>query len=378
MAPEISAQQNVGFLKNLTKLPPLPKVKVVMITGGAGFIGSWATRSLTLLYKDHYHIVAFDKLDVAGSLNNIRELEDCPNFSFERGDIRSPTDVFNCLRRHKVDAVIHFAALSHVDTSFNSSYEFSQTNFLGTHVLLEAVRLYGGVKHFIHVSTDEVYGEKTTEADHVEEDSLNPTNPYSASKAAAEMIVSAYVKSFGIPCIIVRSNNVYGPNQFPEKVIPKFAMLFLRGQKIPLYGHGRHTRRYLYATDAANAINFILHRGKIGHVYNIGTYDEISNRNLSSILLRLTRPVNGSINSNLNLDSWIQPTPDRPFHDRRYGVDFGKLSKLGWKQTVDLEKGLKETVEWYRVNGEEWWGPLDEELVPRETGFFRGKSKEQC
>jgi len=205
------------ILKGVTSYAPDPETKNIMITGGAGFIASWVVRHLTLTYPQAYNIVSFDKLDYCASLNNTNVLNKEPNFSFYNGDITCAEDVLSCLAKHEIDTVLHFAAQSHVDLSFGNSYEFTSTNVYGTHVLLECVRAYGRVKKFIHVSTDEVYGEVHDEADDLLEDTmLRPTNPYAASKAAAEMLVNAYHKSFKLPMIIVRSNNVYGPHQFPE------------------------------------------------------------------------------------------------------------------------------------------------------------------
>lgn len=247
---------------------------------------------------------------------------------------------------------MHFAAQSHVDLSFGNSYTFTHNNVLGTHVLLEC-SLAANVQRFIHVSTDEVYGEVATGAEDLLETAiLAPTNPYAASKAAAEMIVSAYAKSFKLPVIIVRSNNVYGPHQFPEKVIPKFSMLLSRNRKLCLHGDGSPTRRYLFASDAADAFDTIFHRGEVGQIYNIGSRDEIANKDLCLLLLDhfgIPRE---------NASDWIEFTPDRPFNDMRYAVDAAKISALGWTQKTSFEVGLKLTVDWYRTFGETWWGDI--------------------
>lgn len=317
-----------------------------------------------MLYSNDYHIVCFDTLDVCSSLNNIRALNDCPNFSFVRGDICSAKDVRGCFSKFGVDAVIHFAALTHVDTSFDAGRDFAGTNFLGTLNLLEAARDFP-IKRFVHMSTDEVYGEIPPGGeDHIETSPLIPTNPYSGSKAAAEMMVCAYAKSFRIPTVVVRCNNVYGPNQFPEsmqsltslnlvritnngpsEIIPKFLVLLLRGQKVPLYGHGRQTRRFIFGGDVANAINYIFHRGEVDGVYNIGTYDEISNRELTRHLVDLIeeKRLGHGRASGYELEDYIETVDDRPFHDRRYGVDFKRLKALGWTQKVRLDDGLRRT-----------------------------------
>ncbi|KAG9654276.1 NAD(P)-binding protein, partial [Aureobasidium melanogenum] len=266
---------------------PNPEIRNIMITGGAGFIASWVARHLATTYGGHYNIVSFDKLDYCASLNNTNQLNHLENFSFYHGDIMKADEVLDCLRKHKIDTVMHFAAQSHVDLSFGNSYDFTYANVYGTHVLLECMKTYG-IKKFIHVSTDEVYGEVKDGADDLLKDAiLAPTNPYAASKAAAEMMVHAYYKSFKLPVIIVRSNNVYGPHQFPEKVIPKFSLMLQRGLRLPLHGSGDNTRRYLYAGDAADAFDTILHKGEIGHIYNVDSHDEVSTIDLCAHLLRL-------------------------------------------------------------------------------------------
>jgi dTDP-glucose 4,6-dehydratase len=276
---------------------------------------------------------------------------DKPNFCFERGDITDPVRTLEVLKKHNVDTVMHFAAQSHVDLSFGNSYSFTHNNVLGTHVLLEC-SIGAKIKQFIHVSTDEVYGEVEEEGDDLLETALLcPTNPYAASKAAAEMIVNAYHKSFKLPIIIVRSNNVYGPHQFPEKVIPKFTCLLQRGRKMILHGDGSPTRRYLFAGDAADAFDTILHKGLNGHIYNIGSRDEIANKELCQLLLK-------QFNIEVDYEKWVEHTHDRPFNDMRYAVDAGKISKLGWTQKTSFEKGLKMTVDWYKQFGETWWGDI--------------------
>ncbi|KAL8664041.1 MAG: hypothetical protein Q9202_003333 [Teloschistes flavicans] len=345
--------QDAPVLKGTTKFDPLPDVSTIMITGGAGFIASWVVRHLVLTYPE-YHIVCFDKLDYCATLNNHHILDSQPNFSFFQGDVASPADVTACLEQYKVDTIFHFAAQSHVDLSFGNSYGFTATNVYGTHVMLECAKA-AQIRRFIHISTDEVYGEVDEDSEDLMESSiLAPTNPYAASKAAAEMLVNAYWKSFKLPVMIVRSNNVYGPHQYPEKVIPKFTCLLERGQKVVLHGDGKHTRRYLFAGDAADAFDTILHKGLIGQIYNVGSADEISNLTLCSKLLKEF----GLPESN----DWISHSQDRPFNDRRYAVNGQKLRDLGWQQNTPFDKGLKMTVEWYRKYGERWWGNIDDTL----------------
>ncbi|KAF8456239.1 hypothetical protein BGX38DRAFT_1248852 [Terfezia claveryi] len=350
--------QNAPVLKGVTRFEPSPDTKNIMITGGAGFIACWVVRHLTLTYPE-YNIISFDKIDYCASLNNTRALDALPNFSFAHGDITQPDQVMYTLKVHKIDTILHFAAQSHVDLSFGNSYQFTSNNVYGTHVLLECAKSHG-IKKFIHVSTDEVYGEvEEDDADLSESSILAPTNPYAASKAAAEMLVNAYWKSFKLPVIIVRSNNVYGPHQFPEKVIPKFTCLLHRGSKVFLHGDGKHTRRYLYAGDAADAFDTILHKGLIGQAYNVGSVDEISNLDLCSLLLKQF-----GYDHPEDLTKYVAHTVDRPFNDRRYAVDATKLKKLGWVQKTSFKEGLKATVEWYRKYGSTWWGDIEEVLSP--------------
>lgn len=305
--------------------------------------------------------MSFDKLDYCSSLNNTRMLNDKRNFNFFQGDITNPEEVVACLERYNIDTIFHFAAQSHVDLSFGNSYGFTHTNVYGTHVLLESAKKVN-IKRFIHISTDEVYGEvKDDDDDLLETSLLAPTNPYAASKAAAEMLVHSYQKSFKLPVIVVRSNNVYGPHQYPEKIIPKFSCLLHRRQPVVLHGDGSPTRRYLYAGDAADAFDTILHKGQMGHVYNVGSYDEISNLDLCSHLLRgLGIPHD----TKEELQKWVKYTHDRPFNDHRYAVDGTKLRQLGWDQKTSFEEGLATTVDWYRRFGEEWWGDISKVLSP--------------
>ncbi|KAL1855881.1 hypothetical protein VTK73DRAFT_8424 [Phialemonium thermophilum] len=344
-----------------TRFQPLPDVKNIMITGGAGFIACWLARHLTLTYPHSYHVISFDKLDYCSSLNNTRVLNDKRNFTFYRGDITNPSEVVDCLERYNVDTVFHFAAQSHVDLSFGNSYGFTHTNVYGTHVLLESAKKVG-VRRFIHISTDEVYGEvKDGDQDLLETSILAPTNPYAASKAAAEMLVHSYQKSFRLPAIIVRSNNVYGPHQYPEKIIPKFICLLNRGQPAVLHGDGSPTRRYLFAGDAADAFDTILHKGQLGQIYNVGSHDEISNFDLCG---RLLDEMGIAHDAPADLGRWVKYTHDRPFNDHRYAIDGTKLRQLGWAPRTSFDEGLRITVEWYRRFGERWWGDISKVLSP--------------
>ncbi|KAI0887214.1 NAD(P)-binding protein [Annulohypoxylon maeteangense] len=349
------------ILTGSTKFEPLSDVKNIMITGGAGFIACWLVRHLTLTYPQAYNIVSFDKLDYCSSLNNTRMLNDKRNFTFYHGDITNPSEVLDCMERFNIDTIFHFAAQSHVDLSFGNSYGFTHTNVYGTHVMLESAKKIG-VKRFIHVSTDEVYGEvKDDDDDLLETSILSPTNPYAASKAAAEMLVHSYMKSFKLPAIIVRSNNVYGPHQFPEKIIPKFICLLNRQRPTVLHGDGSPTRRYLYAGDAADAFDTILHKGNLGQVYNVGSHDEISNIELCRMLLT---EMDIPHKSQEDFNKWVKYTHDRPFNDHRYAIDATKLRRLGWNPKTSFIDGLKITVDWYKRFGEEWWGDISKVLSP--------------
>ncbi|KAF1969182.1 NAD(P)-binding protein [Bimuria novae-zelandiae CBS 107.79] len=343
-----------------TRFKPREDARNILVTGGAGFIACWFVRHLTLTYPEHYNVVSFDKLDYCATLNNTRILEGRANFTFEQGDITSPSDVKRVLRKHHIDTIFHFAAQSHVDLSFGNSYQFTNTNVYGTHVLLERAREHG-ISRFIHISTDEVYGDVPIGAADLSETSiLAPTNPYSASKAAAEMMVSAYRKSFKLPLITVRSNNVYGPHQFPEKIIPKFIMLLQRRRKLLVHGDGSPSRRYLYAGDIVDALDTIFHKGDIGQIYNIATSDEVSNTEICHKLLGL---FGLSHNTQEELERSIQYTEDRPFNDQRYATDGTKLAALGWQPKTSFDDGLKRTVEWYRQFGEVWWGDISRVLT---------------
>jgi dTDP-glucose 4,6-dehydratase len=291
--------------------------------------------------------VCFDKLDYCATLNNTKCLDNFDNFSFVFGDINDQGAVLRCIKQYNIDTIMHFAAMSHVDLSFGNSFAFTETNVVGTHKLLEAA-VKCGIKKFIHVSTDEVNGEHDGE-DLKEDSLLKPTNPYAASKAAAEMYVEAYSKSYKLPCIIVRSNNVYGPHQYPEKIIPKFTSLLDRSKPLMIHGDGTNTRRYLYASDAADAFDTILHNGMTGEIYNVDSADEVSNIEVAHTLLsRFGIPKEDA-------SKWIIHTQDRPFNDHRYAVNADKLRSLGWQQKVRWEQGLSQTVEWYRNWGTNWW-----------------------
>lgn len=322
--------------------------KNILITGAAGFIASHVTNRLIKSYD--YKIVALDKLDYCSSLNNLLPSLSSQNFKFVKGDIACADLVNHLLVSEQIDTIMHFAAQTHVDNSYGNSFEFSKNNIYGTHVLLEACKLGPRIERFIHVSTNDVYGETDlgTDMGNTESSQLLPTNPYSATKAGAEMLVMAYHRSYGLKTITTRSNNVYGPNQFPEKLIPKFILLAMRGEKLPIHGDGSNVRSYLYCDDVAEAFDVLLHKGLIGHVYNIGMKRE-----------RSVIDVAGDICGLFGLDPKgnIKFVQDRPFNNKRCFLDDQKLKKLGWEEKTSWETGLKMTMEWYTRNPN-WWGDI--------------------
>nr|QGZ00666.1 UDP-L-rhamnose synthase [Sorbus aucuparia] len=331
------------------------KPKNILLTGAAGFIASHVCNLLIRNYPG-YKIVVLDKLDYCSNLKNLNPSKSSPNFKFIKGDIGSADLVNFILLTENIDTIMHFAAQTHVDNSFGNSFEFTQNNIYGTHVLLEACKVTGQIKRFIHVSTDEVYGETDEDAvvGNHEASQLLPTNPYSATKAGAEMLVMAYGRSYGLPVITTRGNNVYGPNQFPEKMIPKFILLAMQGKPLPIHGDGSNVRSYLYCEDVAEAFEVILHRGEVGHVYNIGTKKERRVVDVAKEICQLF---------SLNPDTHVKFVENRPFNDQRYFLDDSKLKSLGWSERTLWEEGLRKTMEWY-VKNPQWWGDVSGALLP--------------
>ncbi len=315
---------------------------------------------LLFLIPTFIQIIVLDKLDYCATLNNLREINNHSNFKFIKGDILSPDLVSYILETEKIDTVMHFAAQTHVDNSFGNSLAFTMNNTYGTHVLLEACRKYGKIQRFINVSTDEVYGETSlgSTTGLTESSRLEPTNPYSAAKAGAEMMASAYYTSYKMPVITTRGNNVYGPHQFPEKMIPKFTLLASRGLELPIHGDGQSIRSYLYVEDVAEAFDLVLHKGTPGEVYNIGTQKERTVTDVAKDLCTIF---------GLETSDSITHVRDRAFNDRRYYICDNKLMALGWKETTTWEDGLKKTVDWYLKNGfSEYWdnGNVEAALQP--------------
>jgi len=308
----------------------------------AGFIASHVAILLCEKYPQ-YNIVVYDCLDYCACLANLESVADKPNFKFVKGDIASPDLVSYVLREENIDTILHFAAQTHVDNSFGNSFAFTQTNIYGTHVLLESAKCCPTLRRFVHVSTDEVYGEgENFETDPMsEEHVLEPTNPYAATKAGAEFLVKSYFRSFKLPCLITRGNNVYGPHQFPEKLIPKFTNQLLKGIPLTIHGDGTNTRNFLYVKDVANAFDIILHKGTPGHVYNIGGKNEVANIDVARTLLKI-------FGLEKEESKWIKHVQDRKFNDLRYTINSNKLHELGWVEAMSWEEGLRETVEWYK------------------------------
>lgn len=326
----------------------------IVVTGGAGFIGSNFVRHLLRAHED-VEVVNLDKLTYAGNLENLRDVESDPRYTFVRGDICDAGVVRSALAG--ADAVVNFAAETHVDRSISDPQDFIRTDVLGTHTLLEAVRELG-VGRYLQVSTDEVYG--SIERGSFREDSvLAPSSPYSASKAGADLLVLAYHGTFATPVLITRSSNNYGPYQYPEKIVPLFVTNALDDEPLPVYGDGRNVRDWLYVEDNCAAIDLVLHKGEPGHVYNVGGGNEVENLDLTRRILDL-----------LGKDhSLVRYVPDRPGHDRRYSVDCAKLQALGWAPRTPFADGLATTVAWYRDH-RAWWEPI-------KSGEFRRYYEQQ-
>lgn len=312
--------------------------KNILLTGGCGFIGSHVVTHLVKKYP-LYNITVLDKMDYCSAIAHLDEVKYMRGYSFVHGNILSADLLAYILRSKDIDTIMHFAASTHVDNSFSSSVSFTENNVMGTHILLECARKYGKVKRFIHVSTDEVYGGEGLAQ--TEESMMAPTNPYACSKAAAEFLVRGYHKSFGLPVIVTRGNNVYGPRQFPDKLIPKCATLLAGGNGCFIHGDGSHMRNFLHAEDAARAFDVVLHSGQIGEVYNIGSPKEISNLDVIRELLKVFGLQDKE-------EEYLIFVKDRAFNDVRYSIDCSKLHSLGWKPEVSWEDGLKQTVEWYQ------------------------------
>jgi len=316
----------------------------LLVTGGLGFIGSNFIRQMLEEHPGD-SIVNLDKITYAGNPENLKDIAGDPRYTFVRGDICDAEIVGSVFREYPIDAVVHFAAESHVDRSIEDASVFVRTNVLGTHVLLEAA-LNHGVKRFVHVSTDEVYGSIKT-GSFRETDNLNPSSPYSASKAASDLLARSYYITHNLPVIVTRCTNNFGPYQYPEKLIPLFVTNLIEGKKVPVYGTGQNVRDWIYVLDHCRAVDFVLRHGEPGEIYNIGGGNEKSNLEITEGILRaLGRD-----------ESMVEYVPDRPGHDWRYSLDSSKLRAMGWKPEFDFETALQATVRWYTEN-EWWWRPL--------------------
>ena len=320
--------------------------KKILVTGGAGFIGGNFVHYMVDKYPN-YMIVNLDALTYAGNLETCQPVEGKPNYKFVKGDIADRDFIFNLFEKEKFDIVVNFAAESHVDRSVTDPEIFIKTNVLGTQVLMDASRAYG-VERYHQVSTDEVYGDLPLDRPDLfftEETPLHTSSPYSASKASADLLVFAYHRTFGLPITISRCSNNYGPYHFPEKLIPLMISRALNDEQLPVYGNGENVRDWLHVYDHCAAIDLILHKGKVGEVYNVGGHNERTNLEVvKTILKALNKP-----------ESLITYVKDRPGHDLRYAIDPQKLeNELGWKPTYNFDTGIQQTIEWY-LNNKQWW-----------------------
>ena len=313
--------------------------KTILVTGGAGFIGSNFIHFMLRNYKN-CKIINLDKLTYAGNPDNLKDIEADPRYEFIQGDIRDKEIVEAVFKQ--IQGVVHMAAETHVDRSIVDAGEFVLTDVYGTFVLLEALR-NADVEFFLHVSTDEVYGSRD-KGFFSEEDPLNPSSPYAASKTGADRLAYSYVVTYGVPVIIIRPSNNYGPNQYPEKFMPLFISNALEDKRLPLYGKGENVRDWLYVEDNCRAIDLVCRKGALGEVYNVGANNEVQNITIARKIVELLgKP-----------ESMIKFVKDRLGHDRRYAIDCAKINALGWHPEKDFAEGLEETVRWYEEN-EDWW-----------------------
>lgn len=321
-------------------------MKQILVTGGAGFIGSNFIR-LMLKERPALSIINLDKLTYAGNLDNLRDVESNPNYAFVQGDVCDRTLLRSLLIR--VDGIVHFASETHVDRSIDASDDFLRTNVMGTQALLDEARSAGRIERFVHISTDEVYGSTAQGAFH-EDSPMEPSSPYSASKAAADLLVQSYIKTHHFPAVILRGCNNFGPYQYPEKVIPLFVTNLIEKKKLPLYSRGENSREWIYVEDMCRAAHFLLEQGRVGEAYNVGSGFEMTNSELVRQILGI-----------FGLDeSWVSYVKDRPAHDLRYRLDTSKLNRLGFAVNTQFREGLQRTADWYRKN-EHWWKPLKQD-----------------
>ena len=330
-------------------------MKTILITGGDGFIGSHVVREFVQKYSD-YKIVNLDALTYAGNLENLKDIENQPNYHFEKADITDAKQILDLFERHQPDGVIHLAAESHVDRSITNPLDFVMTNVIGTVNLLNAAKHiwqsnYEG-KRFHHVSTDEVFGALGAEGFFTEETAYDPHSPYSASKASSDHFVRAYADTYGLPVVMTNCSNNYGPNHFPEKLIPLCIHNIINNQPLPIYGDGKYTRDWLFVIDHAKAIDLVFHEAKDGDSYNVGGFNEWKNIDLVKELCKqMDEKLGREVGTSEQLITFVK---DRPGHDLRYAIDATKINKeLGWKPSVTFEQGLSKTIDWFLEN-QEW------------------------